>query len=107
MTHLLAFALCLAGFVALACAIQRQHRDLFKSPLSRTTKYVLRTVGTCFLLLALAVLVGWRGWSLGLVMFSGHTSIAAGFVFCILAAYAGRRTLTSNNSNLLRRRADP
>lgn len=88
MSHLLAFALCLAGFVALAFATRRQQRDIFGGPLRPTTTYVFRVVGACALILALGVLVARQGWSLGLVMFSGHTSITAGLVLCALIGHA-------------------
>jgi hypothetical protein len=88
MNHLLSFALCLAGFTALAFAAKRQQRDLFGRPLRPITTYVHRFAGTCALLLALALLVTWQGWSLGLVMFSGHTSMAAAIVFCALIGHA-------------------
>jgi hypothetical protein len=88
MNHLLAFLLCLAGFTALACATRRQQRDIFGRPLQSTTTYVLRVIGACALLLALRILVAWQGWSLGLVMFSGHTSMTAGIVLCALVGYA-------------------
>ncbi|WP_454620604.1 DUF3325 domain-containing protein [Bradyrhizobium cenepequi] len=84
MSHLLSFALCLAGFTALAFATSRQQRDIFGRPLRPTTTYVQRIAGACALLLALGVLVARQGWSLGLVMFSGHAGIAAGIVFCAL-----------------------
>ena len=84
MTHLLAFVLCLAGFIALAFATRRQQRDIIGGPLRVTTTYVLRVIGACALLLALGILVARMGWSLGLVMFSGHTSFTAAIVYCAL-----------------------
>ena len=88
MNHLLAFVLCLAGFTALAFAMRRQQRDIIGRPLRLTTAYVLRVAGACALLFALGILVARQGWSLGLVMFSGHTSITAGTVLCALIGYA-------------------
>ena len=84
MTHLLAFVSCLAGFTALAFATRRQQRDIIGGPLRVTTTYVLRVIGACALLLALGILVARMGWSLGLVMFSGHTSLTAAMVYCAL-----------------------
>ncbi|MGY3614330.1 DUF3325 domain-containing protein [Bradyrhizobium sp. USDA 10063] len=84
MSHLLSFALCLAGFTALAFAMNRQQRDIFGRRLRSTTTYVHRIAGVCALLFALGVLVARQGWSLGIVMFSGHASIASGIVFCAL-----------------------
>ena len=82
MIHLMSFALCLAGFATLALAVRRQQRDIIGRPLRPTTTYTLRAAGTCALLLALGVLVASAGWGLGLVMFSGHTTLAAGVVYC-------------------------
>jgi uncharacterized membrane protein len=88
MNHLLAFVLCLAGFTALAFATRRQQRDIIGRPLRLATTYVLRVAGACALLFALGMLVARQGWGLGLVMFSGHTSITAGIVLCALIGYA-------------------
>jgi len=97
MTHLFALMLCLAGFVALAFAMRRQQRDIIGRPLPTTTTYGLRIGGTCMLLLALGILVANHGWSLALVMFSGHTSIAAGIVMCALIGYARMDARTSRH----------
>ena len=88
MIHLLAFVLCLAGFAALALSTRRQQRDIIGSSLRLATTYVLRVTGACALLLALGILVAWQGWGLGLVMFSGHTSMAAGVIYYLLLGYA-------------------
>ena len=88
MNHLPAFVLCLAGFTALAFAMRRQQRDIIGRPLRLTTTYVLRVAGACALLFALGILVARQGWGLGLVMFSGHTSLTAGIVLCALIGYA-------------------
>jgi hypothetical protein len=89
MNHLLlAFGLCLAGFAALAFAVRRQQRDILGRTLRLTTTYVLRVAGACALLFALGILVAEKGWSIGLVIFSGHTSIAAGIVLCGLVGQA-------------------
>ena len=88
MNHLLPFALCVAGFTALAFAVRRQQRDIMGRPLRLTTTYVLRVAGACALLLALGFLVTEKGWSIGLVIFSGQTSIAAGIVLCALIGQA-------------------
>jgi Protein of unknown function (DUF3325) len=88
MTHLIAFVLCLAGFTLLALAMRRQQRDIIGRSLRRRTTFVLRGIGACALLGALGILVAWQGWSLGLVMFSGHTSVNAAIVHCALVGYA-------------------
>src|SRR3546814_20634227 len=88
MSHLPAFALCLAGFAALGFAMDRQQRDLLGRPLRVSTTRPLRLAGTCALLLAPGVLVSWRGWGLGLVLFSGHTSLAAGLGYCACVTWS-------------------
>jgi hypothetical protein len=92
MTHLLALALCLTGFAALALATRRQQRDLIGRSLSWTITIVLRLAGAGALVFALGVLVGWQGWGLGLVMFSGHTSLAAGLVYAVLVVHVGAQS---------------
>ncbi|WP_225784762.1 DUF3325 domain-containing protein [Xenophilus sp. Marseille-Q4582] len=82
--HGLALLLCVPGFAALALAMERHQEDLFKAPLSPARTKLLRLAGWALLLLALVLLVRTRGWSLGLVSFSGHTSFAAGVVFLAL-----------------------
>lgn len=88
MTHLLSFVLCLTGFAALALAVPRQQREIVGRLLPPGTRYALRAAGAFALLLALGLLVAWKGWSLGLVMFSGHTSLTAGIVYCSLVGYS-------------------
>ncbi|HXH46932.1 MAG TPA: DUF3325 family protein [Bradyrhizobium sp.] len=87
MIHLLALALCLAGFVALALAMHRQQRDLYGKTLPPATTFGLRAAGAGVLLLALAILVTAKSWGIGLVMFSGHTTMAAAIVFCALIGW--------------------
>lgn len=87
MRHLVVFALCLAGFTALAFAMRRQQRDIVGRSLQLTTTNILCGTGVCLLLLSLGILVAWQGWGLGLVMFSGHTSMTAGVVYCVLVGY--------------------
>ena len=90
MIHALAFLLCLSGFTALAFAVERQQHDLFGRTLPAGITRALRIAATCLLLLALAMLVTLRGWGLGLVLLSGHTSAAAGLVYCALFVWARR-----------------
>jgi hypothetical protein len=87
MIHALALALCLAGFAALALATRRQQHEVVGRSLPRATTNAFRLAGVCALLLALAALVAAQGWSFGLVMFSGHTTLAAGVVYCALIGY--------------------
>src|SRR5690606_32366049 len=91
--HLLAAFFCLAGFAALAIATERQQHALFGRSCSPLARRGLRTGGAGLLLGALAWLVDDQDWGLGLVAYSGHTSLAAGGVYCalILAARQGRR----------------
>lgn len=90
MIHALVFASSLAGFAALALSTDRQQRHLIGHALRRAATLALRAAGTCALLLALGILVIWQGWGLGLVMFSGHTSLAAGAVYCALIGLSRR-----------------
>ncbi len=94
MRHLLSLAPCLAGFSTLAFAMRRQQRDVLGRSLRPATTYILRVFGACALLSALGILVAWHGWSLGLVMFSGHTSIISGVVYCTLVGYARMHSRT-------------
>jgi len=98
MIHALAFLLCLSGFSALAFAVERQQDDLFGRALPAGKTRGLRVAATCLLLLALAVLVTQLGWGLGLVLFSGHTSAAAGMVYCALLAWARRSARPSRRA---------
>lgn len=86
MIHLLSLALCLTGFAALALAMERPQHDLLHGGLPARINAVLRLTGSLLLLVALATLVVWQGWALGLVMFSGHTSLAAAVVHLALIA---------------------
>lgn len=91
MTHVFPFALCLAGFCALALATDRQQDDLFGRSLPPAATRALRIAGSLLLLLGLAVLVRWQGWGMGLVQFSGHTSACAGLVYCALIVILRRK----------------
>jgi len=91
MNHLPPFLLCLAGFVMLALAMDRPQEAILGHRLPRARIKALRIVGTGLLLLALGWLTHQQGWGLGLVMFSGQTSLAAGIVFCALVVLGRRR----------------
>lgn len=84
MSHLISLLLCLTGFTALACAMQRQQDELFGRQLPGTVTRALRWAGTCALAAALGATLMHHGWGLGLVMYSGHTSLAAGMVYGVL-----------------------
>lgn len=92
MIHLTSFILCLTGFAALALAMDRPQRDLFGRPLPTPATVALRVGGAAALLGALGGLVVWQGWALGLVMFSGHTSLGAGIVHAAIIAWTRRRS---------------
>ncbi|MCD9120692.1 MULTISPECIES: DUF3325 family protein [Cupriavidus] len=81
MMDLLAFLLCLAAFGALALAMERHQQAIFAALLPRPRTRLLRAAGWLGLLLALWLLVTHRGWALGLVHYSGQTSVAAGLVY--------------------------
>ncbi|WP_219220655.1 DUF3325 domain-containing protein [Variovorax boronicumulans] len=89
--HGLAVVLCLPGFAALALAMERHQEELFGHAFAPSLTRRLRVAGWGALLLALCVLVGVQGWGLGLVSFTGHTSLAAGLVFVALLVQGRRK----------------
>ena len=89
--HVLTFGFCIVGFAALALATERQQDELFGQPLAPTTTRALRLVGWSALLLALHFIVHAQGWDMGLVSYSGHTSLAAGVVLGGLITYGRLR----------------
>ncbi|MEC5397814.1 DUF3325 domain-containing protein [Uliginosibacterium sp. H1] len=80
MSHLFTFLLSLAGFAALALAMSRHQREVFGKALGAMASRRWRVAGWVCLLLALAFVVAREGWGLGLVLYSGHTSLAAAIV---------------------------
>lgn len=84
MNHLGIFLLSLLGFAALALATERQQEIHLGRTLSASGTRRLRIAGWTGLLLALGVAVGSQGWAMGLVSYSGHTSLCAGLVFSAL-----------------------
>lgn len=91
MHHLLTFVTCLAAFVALALGTERPQDDLFGQPLAPRATWVFRLAGWGALALALAIIVQAQGWGMGLVSYSGHTSLAAGIVLGALIVYSRTR----------------
>lgn len=89
--HLLVFLLCLLAFGALALATDRVQGDLFRRELAPGATRRLRLLGWATLLVALGVLLRAQGWGLGLVSYSGHTSLAAGLVLLALILLDRRR----------------
>ena len=86
MNHLLMLALALVAFGALALAMDRHQPTVFGRRLPPARTRWLRLAGWCGLALCLIVAVRSQGWALGLVSFSGHTSLAAGLVLAALIA---------------------
>jgi len=84
MTHLVVFLLCLGGFASLAAATERQQEEQLGRALARPTTRILRWTGWSALFLGAIGAVATHGWSLGLVIYSGHTSLCAGMVFVSL-----------------------
>jgi hypothetical protein len=87
MTHALALALCLTGFATLALAMRRQQNEIFGRQLRPAHTSRFRAAGAIALLITLGVVVAQRRWSFGLVIFSGHASLAAGVVYCGLIGH--------------------
>lgn len=81
MMHLISLLICVTAFAALALATDRAQSDLLGRELPVSTTRGLRVVGWTLLLVSLAIVVEAKGWGLGLVSYSGHTSLAAGVVF--------------------------
>jgi hypothetical protein len=82
--HLL---LCVLAFACLALAMARHQAAVFGKVLSRVASRSLRGIGWGGLAVALWLTIAARGWGLGLVYYSGCTSLAAGIVFCALVAH--------------------
>lgn len=89
--HLLTFFICLVAFAALALATERQQQTCFNAALAASSTRALRITGWTALLAALAVIVSQQGWGMGLVVYSGQTSAAAGLVYLALIAVERRR----------------
>lgn len=89
MIHLLSFLCCLVGFAALALAMPRLQEQVRRKHLPARAVRCLRMAGTAMLPLALGLLAWRQGW--GLVAYGGHTSLAAGIVFCALVVHERMR----------------
>lgn len=89
--HALSLLLCVAAFAALAMATDRAQSDLLGRALPASTSRTWRSVGGLLLLASLALVVSAQGWGLGLVSYSGHTSVAAGVVFVALLVHRRRK----------------
>lgn len=91
MTHFLVLLLSLLAFTMLALAKKRHYKDIFRQPLKPEAARWLRMAGWSLLGLALWIVAGGEGWALGLVIYSGHTTLAAGLVYSALILYGRSR----------------
>jgi hypothetical protein len=92
MTHLLTVLFCIMSFACLAAAMERHQQTVFARVLPAGQSRGFRLAGWCGLVLALRFIVDGDGWALGLVRYSGCTSLAAGLVFGALVLYERTRT---------------
>ena len=88
-----ALLLCVPGLLCLAMAMERHQETLFGAPMSAALCRALRCAGWCALFVALWLAVAGKGWALGLVWYSGCTSLAAGIVYGLLIVYAQRTSV--------------
>ena len=82
---LLALLLSLAGFVALALAMERHHRQVWQRAPSRKQCMLLRCFGITGLGAALAACVAHAGWATGTVIWLGLMTVAALAVALVLS----------------------
>lgn len=90
MTTLLAFALALLGFAALALAMDRHHRQVRRTVPAGWLRVVLRGAGTLALAASLAVCVFDAGWGTGWVVWFGLLSAAAATIVLSLTCWPQR-----------------
>lgn len=90
MSHAIIFVCCLAGFAALALGTERQQLEQLGRELPAATARMLRMAGWIGLAAGGVAAIASHGWSLGLVIYSGHTSLCAGLVFACLIALKRR-----------------
>jgi len=82
--------LCVFAFACLAMAMDRHQETVFGKALSGAASRGFRSGGWCGLVVALWLIVAARGWAMGLVCYSGMTSLAAGVVYCAVVSYERR-----------------
>ena len=87
MTYLLGIAFCVIAFGCMAASMERHQMYLFGRALRAGQTRGFRIAGWCGIALAPRFIVGNEGWALGLVDFSGSTSLAAVLVYGCLIAY--------------------
>lgn len=81
----LAFAASVAGFAALALAMSRHHKQVWRREPSRRRQWLLRLAGWALLLASLGLCMAQAGWSGGLVGWVGLLTLAALLVTFALA----------------------
>lgn len=89
--RVVALPLCVFAFACLAMAMTRHQETVFGRPLPVAGSRGFRVTGWCALLVALWLVVADQGWALGLVCYSGSTSVAAGMVYGALVVWDRRR----------------
>lgn len=89
MIELLAFALSLVGFSALALAMHRHHQQVWGHGLSYKARLSLRLIGVVGLGSSFAVCFGGFGWASAPVLWLGLLSVA-GLAIVLLLAYRPR-----------------
>jgi hypothetical protein len=82
--HVLAIALCVAGFAALCAAMSRHQKDFVGRALDRRTSLRLRAGGGALLLAALALDMAGLGAGYGAVAWCGHLTLGAALVLARL-----------------------
>ncbi|WP_046115392.1 DUF3325 domain-containing protein [Aquincola tertiaricarbonis] len=104
MSDSVSLLLCLSGFAALAAATDRVQEELLGRACSHGRVRLLRVAGWTLLLGALGWVVAHKGWSLGVVSYSGHTSVSAGLVYLVLILVHRMRFSLSARADMRRRR---
>jgi hypothetical protein len=84
MIRLVVLLLCVGAFACLAISMARHQETLVGRALPAVQSRCLRGAGWCALAIALGFIVADQGWGVGLVAFSGMTSVAAAIVYGVL-----------------------
>lgn len=93
MSHVSISLFSLIAFALLAMAMGRHQKNLFGLELATGPTRALRSGGWAALAASLTIAVNTQGWSLGLVAWCGHISLAAGLVILALIAWERRKAL--------------
>ncbi|MGE4431977.1 MAG: DUF3325 domain-containing protein [Sphingobium sp.] len=91
MIHILALLLCVAGFAALAIAMDRHQRDLLGRKLAPRTARLVKMAGGGLLAVALAVDMIGLGAAYGAIAWFGHLSFGAAVVLTRITRLASAR----------------